>query len=250
MDGRRGAVPAGAVLDPAGVRGRAPAGDHRRGAPGPQRVAAADRKRQTLKIAAEIAIAERFDLGLRSHYAEELARWACPDGSVHILELSSHPERRLSVVCTAEPALTESRDYAAALRAEWTAYAVPYGEDKLANTLTLTGDDEEDDLIVPGTVPAPVSLTVTPSDALTEMTVTVGDSVIALTGLTVASGTAVTFTRDARDGLLIRAGTTGILSKRTAASADDLLAAPGTVPVAFEADVSCTAVFSVRGRWA
>jgi phage-related protein len=209
------------------------------------------RRRQSLKVGLDVAIAERFDLMLRTHYAEELARWACPDGAPHILELSSHPQRRLTVFCTAEPAQTEARNYAAPLRVEFTAYDNPYWEDKLETAVTLTGDDETGTLSVPGTVPAPVCLEITAGGSLTECTVTVGGSVIELTGLSLSSGSKLYFIRDERDSLLIRRGSSiSALSARTPESADDLFAGPGPVSVAFEADCSCEAVFSVRGRWA
>ena len=208
------------------------------------------RKRQTLKVAMELVIAERFDLMLRTHYMEVLAGWA--QGST--LELSSHPGRRLNVACTGEPALNEARNYASGIRIEWTAYEVPYWEDKTATELTLSGDDEEDDLMIPGTVPAPVSLTVTVSSAssaaLTDFSVTVGGSTVVLDELEIAATGVITFGRDARDNLMIRSGTTGLLSKRTAESADDLIAGPGITTVSFTGDVACDVVFSVRGRWA
>ena len=208
------------------------------------------RKRQTLQVAIELVIAERFDLMLRTHHLEVLAQWA----QGHILELSNHPGRRLAVACTGEPTLNEARNYASKIRIEFTAYEVPYWEDTSVTSVTLSGDDEEDDLLIPGTVLAPVSLTVTVSSAssaaLTDFSVTVGDRTIVLDELEIAAAGTVTFERDARDNLMIRSGTTSLLSKRTAESDDDLLAGPGVTAVSFTSDVACSVVYSVRGRWA
>ena len=210
------------------------------------------RKRQQLKVALETVIAERFDLSSRAHYAEELARWAAGQGAgPHTLELSNHPERRLSVYLTGEPALTEVRNYAAFLRVEWTAYEVPYWEDKSPWTLAVTaGTTGTDTLTVPGTAETPVSLTVKPTGGtLGSFSVTAGGHTVALTGLSVSTSDTLAFERGPRDTLLIRSGSTSLLNKRSAASADDLLCAPGASAVSFTADAACQVTFSVRGRW-
>ena len=208
------------------------------------------RKRQSLKVAIECQIRELYDLPKRARIVEEMARWA--SGSV--LQLSNHPGRQLHVYCSGEPTLGDVRDYTSAIRMEFTADDVPFWEDKAPTRVTLSGDDEEDELMIPGTVPAPVSLTVTVSSAssaaLTDFSVTVGDQTIVLDELEIAAAGTVTFERDARDNLMIRSGTTSLLSKRTAESADDLLAGPGVTAVSFTSDVACSVVYSVRGRWA
>lgn len=216
--------------------------------PGRAGTLAIGKKRQSLKVAIELTIHELHDLAARTHWIEQLAAWAGLSGT-HVLQLSSHPGRRLTVRCTAEPALGEARNYASAVRIEWTAYEVPYWEDQLETVLDVSGDDETGTLVIPGTAPAPVSLTVTAGAAVTEMTVSAGDSEIELTGLELETGDILTFTRDARDNLMIKSGNTVLLSCRTAESADDLLAGPGPVPVSFTADGECDVRFSVRGRW-
>ncbi len=204
-------------------------------------------KRQTLKVTIEAALRERFDLALRARLLEDLAAWA--QGSV--LELSNHPERRLLVKCTGEPTLGEVRDYTANIRMEFTAHAVPYWEDKTSSGIALSGSSGTGTLLIPGTVHTPVGMTVKPTGgALTSFAVTVAGQQITLAGLNVARNNLLFFERDARDDLAIRSGTGSLLSKRSAASADDLLAAPGKTTVSFTANTACTVTFSVRGRWA
>lgn len=205
------------------------------------------RKRQTLKVTIEVALRERFDLALRARLLEDLAAWA--QGSV--LELSNHPERRLQVQCTGEPTLGEVRDYTSSIRMEFTAHAVPYWEDCSSSGIAVSGSSGSGTLLIPGTVPAPVSLTVKPTGGqLTSFSVTVGGQQITLAGLSVARNSLLFFERDARDDLAIRSGTGSLLSKRSAASVDDLLVAPGKTTVSFTANTACTVTFSVRGRWA
>ena len=204
-----------------------------------------NKKRQSLKVTIEMAIRELFDLQARASIMESVAAWA--RGS--ILELSNRPARRLSVVCTGVPTLGAVRDYTATARIELTAYEIPYWEDKLNSTLSLTGTSTSGSLTVPGTVPSPVCLDVVPSATLTSFSVTVGDETIALTGLSVAANGHLLFARDERDDLKITYNGVSQLSKRSAASADDLMPSPGSVTVSITADKSVSVGVSARGRW-
>lgn len=203
-------------------------------------------KRQSLTVAIECQIRELYNLAARSRVVEEIARWA--HGSV--LELSNHPGRRLHVYLSAEPALGEVRDYTSAVRIEFTADEIPYWEDATPEKTVLSGDDEEGTLAIHGTVPTPVSLVAAPTGTLTAFSVTAGGSTVSLTGISVASSATLIFERDPMDNLMIRSGSTVLLSKRSATSADDLLADPGSVEISFESDVSCEVTFTAKGRWA
>jgi len=208
-----------------------------------QRLAA--RKRQSLRVAVEFALRERFDLAARAHWASEILRWSRGEW----LELSYRPDQRLRVRCTAEPALTEARNYAAVLRVEFTAYAVPYWEDKIAVAKILTGTSAETGFPVPGVVETPLELVVTPTGGtLTNFSVTAGGQTVALTGLSIPQNTALTFSRDFQDSLAISAAGVSQLPRRTAASADDLLLTPGRQTVSFTADTACTVTILARGR--
>lgn len=203
-------------------------------------------KRQSLQVAVECQIRELYDLAARSKIRDEIYRWA--SGSV--LQLSNHPGRRLHCYLSADPALGEVRDYTSAIRLEFTADEIPFWEDDTPERLTMSGTENEGDLLIQGTVPSPVSMTATAGDTLTEFSVTAGGSTIVLTGLSIAQDGVLTFERDAVDNLMIRSGSTVLLNKRSAASADDLMAGPGPTAVSFTADASCEVVFSARGRWA
>ena len=205
------------------------------------------KKRQSLKLAIECQIRELFDLAARSRAVEALARWT--QGSV--LELSNHPDRRLLCYCSGEPALGEVRDYTASVRLEFTADAVPFWEDKLQTALAMSGSAGTGTLLVPGTAETPVCISVKPTGAaLTSFSATVGGQTISLSSLSVAKNSMMYFERDLRDDLAIRSGTSSLLSKRSAASADDLFVKPGGASVSFTANTACDVTFSVRGRWA
>ena len=203
--------------------------------------------RKSIRVVIEVVIRELFDLGKRTRIQERLAAWTM--GSV--LELSNHPGRRLRVTCSAQPTLGDVRDYTQSLRMEFTAHAVPYWEDAGRTQLTLNGSKNSGKLFIPGTVRTPVSLSIRPTGGkLTAFTATVEGMSIALNGLSVAQDEELRFERDVRDDLAIVQGGASRLSRRSAESADDLLASPGRAAVGFAANTQCTVTFSVRGRWA
>ena len=72
---------------------------------------------------------------------------------------------------------------------------------------------------------------------------------IALSGLSVAASTPVKLYHDERGILYITAGTASLISYRSAASADELIAQPGINDVSFTASTACTVSISVRGRY-
>lgn len=206
------------------------------------------RKRRTkLSVALTVMIHEVHDLQARVRYTERLARWA----QGRVLELSSRPERRLHVCCTGEPALGDARNYAEEVRVEFTAYEVPYWEDKYPATLSLSGSEASGRLYVPGTVPAPVCAAIRPAaGTLTSLTLEAGTRRIELMGMSIASGQELRFERDAYDVLAIRCGGVSQLSHRSAASDDDLFVEPGRADVRLTANVACKATVTARGRWA
>lgn len=200
-------------------------------------------RRRSLTVTLRVAIRELYDLPRRAYAAEQLAAWA----QGHALQLSNRPERRLLVRCTGIPALGDVRNYTEELRVVWTAWAPPYWESQTPDRVNLTGASGT--LTVPGTVETPVCLTVTPESALTSLSVTVGGKTITLAELAVPADTALVFDRDECDRLRITSGGVSLLSKRTAASADDLIAAPGRVAISYTANTTCAVNAEARGRW-
>lgn len=211
-------------------------------------------KRQTLKVAVEVAIREVYDLPARAYHRENMTAWAHgllngQDGG-KVLRVSNHPERRLKVACTADPALGPVRDFTAVARAEFTAYHVPYWESIVPAYWSISGVSGSSSPIIPGTAPTPVLLTVTPSSGtLTTFTVTLNGDFVALTGLSVSTGSSLLFVRDPLDNLLINVSGSSVLSRRTPDSADDLIAAPGLNNLSFSANTSCEIQARIFARW-
>ena len=119
----------------------------------------------------------------------------------------------------------------------------PYWADISPRRATLSGATGSGSLTNLGSAPARVCVTVTPTGgALSTLTLTVGGSAFSLSGLGVAQNTALTIGYDARGILYIRAANADKLGCRSAASADDLIAAPGISSVGFTANTACAAV--------
>ena len=203
-------------------------------------------RRTTRKVAIECLITEIHNLQTRAQKADALAQWA--RGTA--LAVNYRPTQVLRGHCTSYPSLTDVRDYTSPLRVEFTADVVPYWEDTAATTQTINGATGSGTLTVPGTAMTPVCLTVKPTGGtITELSLTVGGKVITFEGLSVSTSQMLYIERDARDSLYIRRGSTGMMSKRTAASADDLMVTPGSVSVSYAADNAVTVTYSVKGRW-
>lgn len=208
------------------------------------------RRRRSLKVTIEATIKELYDLSTRNNILQAIAEWA--NGS--ILELSNHPGQRLNVVCRNYPALGNVREYTQTISIELEADENPYWEETVPAIVSGSGSSGTAQLYIPGTAPEiPVEATFTPSGALTSLTVTATcggiTRSIALSGMSVASGTAVNLKYAAWDRLEILAGSTSLLQYRSASSADDLLIPAGTATLTWSANVSGTMQFSARGRW-
>lgn len=198
------------------------------------------------RIVVSFVIRERFDLAVRSDSQERAAGW-CRDGW---LRLSSRPNRRIWVHVTSRPALGEVRDYTQELSCEFETGAVPYWEDVYPSSSSGTGSTGSLMLLPGGTVErVPVEAEITPeAETLTDITISCGETAMAFSGMTVPAGTTMRIYYG-EDGILrATAGAAGVLSRRTPASADDLLAFSGVRnSVTWNANTSCTVRVTARG---
>lgn len=207
-------------------------------------------RRRSLKVTIGAAIRELYNLGNRTSILQAMAGWA--NGSV--LELSNHPGQQLHVNCRSFPALGNAREYTQQISIELEANENPYWEEKYPVSASGTGASGSAQLFIPGTAgEVPVLASFTPSGTLTSLTVTAAcggiSRSIALSGMSLASGTAVEFRYAAFDRMEIVRGTTGLLQYRSADSADDLVIPAGMATLTWEANVSGTMRFEARGRW-
>ena len=204
-----------------------------------------DLRRTTKTINIEIRLRELYDIGARQLILDAVNRWAC-DGW---LKLSSHPGQRIYVHATSWPTMDNARSYTDAYTIGLTAAGSPFWEDEAAAGWSGTGTSGSGSLSNVGSVAAMPAVTVESSSALSSLTVAVGDTSIALSDMSVAASTPVRLYHDERGFLHITAGTASLLSYRSAASSDELIAQPGVNGVSFTASTACKVTISVRGRY-
>lgn len=205
------------------------------------------RRRLTKEIQIAFQIRELYDMGKRQEVLDAVNAWA-QDG---ILETNVQPGKFIRVIASGWATQQSARDAVETYTVTFTA-ASPYWEESGQTTQSVTGTASTGTIINGGTAQAPVKVTVMPessSATVTAATLTVGDSSITLQGIAATQSAPLVIDYDERGFLGITVGTTSALSKRTAASADDLMAIPGANTIGLAADVSAEAVFSLRGRY-
>jgi len=149
---------------------------------------------------------------------------------------------------------TSGKRQAETLAITFTAYAMPFWENIAAQSAAVSTAATSGSALLsaPGNADeCAVDAEITAvGGTLNTLTVIVGNTSMSFTALGITANNKLTIAhRD--DGLLtIKNGATSLMTKRTGASADDLIAEPGSSnAVSFSGNVTCTAKFSTRGRW-
>ena len=167
------------------------------------------------------------------------------------LSVSDRPWQRLNCICTTPPRFASAISRTERLTIGFTAYGNPFWEDENPTVASLSGLNGSGSLYVPGTAEENyVEIQAAPaSGTLNELTLTVGENTIVLSGLGATSSNPLTITYE--NGLQkIKVGNVSVLDKRTPASADNLIARIGAYnDISFTADVLTTVQFSARGLW-
>ena len=202
-------------------------------------------RRRALRVTIDAVVRELYDLPRRTQAAEAIAKWA--RGSV--LELSSRPGEFLRVINRAVPTLGQIRDYTAALKIEFEADEIPYWQSKSEITASETGATGSFGISIPGTAEnIPVGFIFTPTGTLNNLTVSVGDTSITLSGLNIDGAVVVDYDEAGR--IRIKTGNTSLLGYRTSLSSDYLAANGGSADITWSANVSGTLTVKARGWYA
>lgn len=187
-----------------------------------------------------------YNTGNRQRTLQQIIRWAQIGGW---LQTSDRQEQHMYVKCTRFPAITSALRWLDILSIEFTAFEYPYWVDRAETRLSFDGNGTKS-LYVPGVCASDVEAVVTALSAVTEITLSCGDTNINLTGLSLSENDTVTLSYTEQKHILeIKAGNTSLLDKRTPESSDDLIAQPGENEFSFSADGSATCVFLIRGCW-
>lgn len=149
---------------------------------------------------------------------------------------------------------TSGKRQAETLAITFTAYAMPFWENIAAQSAAVSTAATSGSALLsaPGNADeCAVDAEITAvGGTLNTLTVTVGNTSMSFTALGITANNKLIIAHRG-DGLLtIKNGATSLMTKRTGASADDLIAEPGSSnAVSFSGNVTCTAKFSTRGRW-
>lgn len=192
-------------------------------------------------------IMKKTDIVDRQTVVQAVAGWA----SKGILKTSDRPWQQLHVRCVEPPFVTDTCDWTQPITMTFQAFEHPFWEERTPAEASLSsGTSGSGTMYVPGNVgSALVEATVTPgSSTVNNITLTVGDTSITLTGVSATSSQPVTITYDENGIQSIKRGTTSILDKRT--GSDDLLAECGQLTtVSFTASAAASVSFRARGLW-
>lgn len=192
-----------------------------------------------------------YSPSFRQSVAERVTAWAMSGG---VLTTDDRPGKRLHVVCTTPPAIESALKWTDALTLGFSAFDNPFWEDAHPSLLVLTGISNSGQMYGPGSASDPfVEVDVKPaSSTMHSLTLTAGSSTMTFLDLTIPSGKTFSLYYDQSMILhAVRADTgAALLSKRSAASADDLMITRGVFStVSYTADVSVSATFKTRGLY-
>lgn len=186
-----------------------------------------------------------YGIAERQAACQEVQRWA----KGKVLETNDREGQKLLVRCTDFPRIESALNWTDPIEMTFTAFEHPYWEEKTAETLSFTaGTSGSDTIEVPGNVDgAFVEAEITAQAAVSEISLTVGETSITLAGLAMENGQILRITYDDRNIQSIKVGNTSIMNKRT--GADDLLTVCGENTVSYSASASVQVTVSVRGLW-
>ena len=166
--------------------------------------------------------------------------------------MNTRPGQQLYVFCTKPPAF-ETFDLTARMEIEFSAYGEAYWQDITPVHVKVTSavSSASASITPSGTQDCFLEAEIAPSSGtLTSVTITVGSQTLALSGLSVTKTAPLKIYYDELHILHIESGSSSLLSKRSAESADDIILVHGqsnTVSLTFSR--ACTYTIKARGLW-
>lgn len=204
--------------------------------------------REELTITVTIYVKERNRLERQAIF-EKILGW-CEDGGW--LRTNNRPGQRIYVHCTKMPS-SEVFNLSSRLEVEFSAYGFPYWQDIAPVQVASTGAVRDAAIIIRpnGTKDTFLEAEIAPATGtLTDVILTCGSQTITLTGLSATTAAPLMIYYDELSLLHIEVGGVSQLSKRTPASADDIILTAGVSnDVELHFSTVCTYTIKARGRW-
>ena len=155
--------------------------------------------------------------------------------------------------CQVYQCIYETFDLTARMEIEFAAYGEAFWQDITPVQVSVTSavSSASASITPSGNQETFLEAEIAPSSGtLTSVTITVGTQTIALSGLSVTNTAPLKIYYDELHLLHIESGSTSLLSKRSAASADDIRLIPGqSNAVSLTFSRACTYTIKARGLW-
>lgn len=202
---------------------------------------------QTVTVSLQLRI---YDTAKRNKAVQKINEWA---KGMKTLQVNDREGQYLyAVKCQQFASVSSVRNWLDPLTLVFTTGYVPFWISSSAKTVTVVGKNNKGTLKMEGNADKPslVSVTVTAEEAVSSIQLTVGDTMLKLTGLSVAIGQQIIIDYIRNRYLRVRANGASVLNKLDKSSSDRLMAKCGeNVTVNVVASGRVSAVFSGRGLW-
>ena len=187
-----------------------------------------------------------YDIRKRQEICNAVVKWAKNGG---VLESNDRQGQFLRCVCSQYPAIESARNWIDPVTVAFTAYEIPFWQEKDTVSVKLTGTSKTGSLYIPGNVDGTlVEATIKANASLSSVTLGVNSRTLTLSGLSISSGGIINITYDEHGIQSIKNGNTSLLSKRT--GVDDLIGNCGeSNSLSLTASASVDATFIGRGLW-
>lgn len=204
-------------------------------------------QRQSLAVTVSFEVHE-YDVARRKSVAEMACEWARNGW----LTINDRPGQRLWVVCDRLPVVTSALKWTDTLTIGFTAYALPFWQEAYPATAIFSGTSGSISIAPAGTRDCYLEAEITATGGtVNTLTLAVNGRTFAFSGLGLTKGQTLSIAYDDEHHLQsMRIGNASALSKRTAASADDLLLEPRKPnAVTITANTAVKATIKARGLW-
>lgn len=193
-----------------------------------------------------------YDILKRQEICQKIAQWATQGTYI---TTNDRRWQKLRCVCEQTPTIESSKNWTDEITMTFKGYNPPYWQEINATKVTLGGTNGatsgNTSVHVLGNVKNTlIGAKITAKASISTVYLAVNSKVIGLAGLSLSSGDVVTIDYDDDMNIRIKKGSTSLLGKRTAESADDLLVDCGKMNTfSFESSAAAVVEFTIRGWW-
>lgn len=204
------------------------------------------KKRTGLNVSLFVKVRELYDMPARMDAINAINSWAAKGGT---LKLSYRRSQTLNVKLIQPASVSDIREYTTEFELIFTADGWPYWQDSAESHSLHTASSGSAVMQIAGNAPTTVDVSLTAIDPITEITVTVDDASVKLSGLSISEGTLVRIFHLPSGIMTITADGTSIYSMLSADSGDCLMTNGGNANISFTLDGAAGVSFYAKGRW-